>query len=59
MDCGDGVAAWLCLTLERPGLRLLRQLDVDPRHSKRKDLSDVTRPTGQFLLLGSFVCTSG
>ncbi|PVD35835.1 hypothetical protein C0Q70_02804 [Pomacea canaliculata] len=39
VDCGEAVAQWLCETLERPGLRLLRQLHDDSRHSKRKDVA--------------------
>ncbi|XP_076456194.1 molybdenum cofactor sulfurase-like [Babylonia areolata] len=39
-DCGDGVAGWLSDALQRPGLRLLRQLDRDSRLTRRKDLVD-------------------
>ncbi|XP_070174349.1 molybdenum cofactor sulfurase-like [Littorina saxatilis] len=46
VDCGDGVAGWLCDTLERPGLRLFRQLDEDRRQSKRKDLVGADSQTG-------------
>lgn len=61
-DCGDDVATWLCNTLERPGLRLLRQLDQDKRQTKRKDIGShstgTSTPAGlslanesQFLLI--------
>jgi molybdenum cofactor sulfurtransferase len=34
IDCGEEVAAWLSEVLERPGLRLIRQLPEDSRSKK-------------------------
>lgn len=60
-DCGEKVASWLQLVLNKPGLRLIRQNMADERMTNHNKIPDVMAASGklslanesQYLLLGS------